>query len=428
MSTLVFRDVRLFDPGAGIDRPHATVTVDGERIESLTAPHTAPGDRVIEGRGRLLIPGLIDLRAHLCEPGHTRRENIETGVRAAAAGGFTTLVAMPTTHPAIDRVEVVELVLARAREAGKTRVLPAGALSVGREGKNLAEMAKLQAAGCVMFTDGDRAVKDSQLLRYALETAGDLGVPIATHAEDQSLSLGGVMHEGLVSTRLGLEGIPGAAEVVGVARDIGLAELTGQRLHLGHVTTAAAAELIRQAKRRGIRVTAEVSPLHLLLTDECCFGYDTAAKVFPPLRPQSDVDAMVLALADGTLDNVVSDHCPQIELEKKVEFDRAAPGATGLETTLAAVLALVKAGRLTLERAIATLTRGPAQVLGRNDLGRLQEGGHADLVLLDLEHPWTFSRAEVRSRSFNSPFLGRSFPGRAVLTVARGEITHELEA
>jgi dihydroorotase len=428
MSRLVLKNVRLFDPGAGIDRSFATVVIEGEKIQTLTASGPVVGDRVIDGRGRLLVPGLVDLRTHVCEPGHTRRESIDTAVRAAAAGGFTTIVAMPTTSPTIDRVEVVELVLARARAAGKTRVLPAGALSVGREGKNLAEMGKLEAAGCVFFTDADRAVKDSQLLRYALETAGDLGIPIVTHAEDVSLSLGGVMHEGLVSTHLGLEGMPGAAEVVGVARDIALAELTGQRLHLGHVSTAASAELIRQAKKRGIRITAEVSPLHLLLTDDACLGYDTAAKVFPPLRPQADVDAMVSALSDGTIDCVASDHCPQIDLEKKVELDRAAPGAIGLETTLAAILALVRAGKLTLERAISTLTRGPAQVLGNQGIGRLQEGGDADLALIDLECEWTFNRSEVRSRSFNTPFLGRTFHGRSVLTIARGDITHEVEA
>lgn len=422
---LVLRRVRAFDPGAGLDLEDTTVVVEGDRLVDLAAAPDTPGDRVIEGRGRLLVPGLVDLRTHLGEPGLTRRESVATGVRAAAAGGFTTVLAMPTTQPTIDRVEVVELIQARARQAGATRVLVAGALSVGREGQRLAEMGKLKAAGCVAFTDADRAVKDSQLLRYALETAGDLGLPIITHAEDESLSLGGVMHEGLMSTRLGVRGAPGAAEVVGVARDLALAELTGCRLHIGHVSTGAAVELIRQAKRRGIRVTAEVAPLHLLLTDEELAGYNPWAKVSPPLRPAADVEAMIQALADGTIDCVASDHVPLTELEKNVELDRAAPGAIALETTLAVLLGLVRDKRLTLPRAVAVLTRAPAQALGRKDLGRLRVGGPADLCLVDLERSWCFERATVQSRAFNSPLLGRTFTGRAVLTVAQGQITHE---
>ncbi|MCA9549040.1 MAG: dihydroorotase [Myxococcales bacterium] len=425
MSRLVLRHVRAFDPGAGLDLEDTTVVVEDDLLVDLAASRDTTGERVIEGQGRLLIPGLVDLRAHLGEPGFTRRESVATGVRAAAAGGFTTVLAMPTTQPTVDRPEVVELIQARARQAGPTRVLVAGALSVGRQGERLAEMGKLKAAGCVAFTDADRAVKDSQLLRYALETAGDLGLPVITHAEDESLSLGGVMHEGIMSNRLGVAGAPGAAEVVGVARDLALAELTGCRLHIGHVSTAAAVELIRQAKRRGIRVTAEVAPLHLLLTDEELSGYDPHAKVFPPLRPAPDVDAMIMALADGTVDCVASDHTPQTELEKKVELDQAAPGAIALETTLAVILGLVRDKRLTLHRAVAVLTRAPSQALGRKDLGRLRLGGPADVCLVDLERSWCFERAEVLSRSHNSPLLGRTFTGRAVLTVAQGQITHE---
>ncbi len=422
---LVIKNARAFDPGAGLDLPSTTVVFEGDAIVDLAAAEGTQGDRVIDAQGRLLVPGLVDLRTHIGEPGFTRRETVATVVKAAASGGFTSILAMPTTQPTIDREEVVEFIAARARAAGTTRVLVAGALSVGRKGERLAEMGKLSAAGCVAFTDADRATSDSQLLRYALETAGDLKLPVITHSEDTSLSLGGVMHEGLMSTRLGVPGVPGAAEVVGVARDLALAELTGSRLHLGHVSTAAAVELIRQAKRRAIRVTAEVSPLHLLLSDEELQGYRTSAKVFPPLRPATDVDAMIYALADGTIDCVASDHTPQTALEKNVELDRAAPGAIGLETTLAVLLGLVRAGRLTLPRAVAVLTRAPAQVLGRKDLGRLREGGLADACLIDLEQTWTFDRGAVRSRSHNSPLLGRRFVGRAVLTVAQGQITHE---
>lgn len=425
MSRLVLRHVRAFDPGGGIDLADTTVVFEDDRLVDLQAPPDTGGDRVIDGQGRLLTPGLIDLRTRVGEPGHTRRETVKTATAAAAMGGYSTILAMPSTDPSVDRAEVVELILARARAAASTRVLVAGALSVGRKGERLSEMGILKEAGCVAFTDVDRAVKDSQLLRYALETSRDLNLPIITHAEDESLSLGGVMHEGAMSVRLGVRGAPGAAEVVGVSRDLAIAELTGARLHLGHVSTGPTADLIRQAKRRAIRLTAEVSPLHLLLTDEELEGYRTEAKVFPPLRPAADVEAMITGLADGTIDCVASDHNPQTALQKNTQLDRAASGAIGLETTLAVLLSLVRSQRLTLHRAIAVLTRAPAQVLGRKDLGRLREGGHADACLIDLDRAWSFERSEVGSRSYNSPLLGRRFVGRAILTVSQGRITHE---
>lgn len=421
MSSIVIRNVRLFDPGSGIDAPDRNVLIEGERIADIDAPAAAKADEEIDGRRRLLVPGLVDLRAHLREPGFAN------AVEAAAAGGFTSVLAMPTSCPTVDRVEIVGLILRKAESAGPTRILVAGALSVGREGERLAEMAKLLQAGCACFTDGDRSVKDSQLLRYALETAGDLGTLIITHAEDESLSLGGVMHEGLVSTRLGLAGAPGAAEVVGVARDLAIAELANARIHIGHVSTAAGADEIRKAKRRGTRVTAEVSPLHLMLTDEAALGYDTYAKVLPPLRPRSDVDGMIAALADGTIDAVASDHNPQTDHDKNREFDHAAAGAIGFESTLAVVLTLVERRRLTLERAIAVLTRGPANVLGRIDLGRIKEGGPADLALIDPGLSWTLEEQNMVSRSTNTPLRGRSLTGRAVLTIARGRVTHRIE-
>ncbi len=427
MTRTIFRDVRVFDPGSGVDRVGVDVFVDGETIVGVepTGSARTPGDREIAGRGRLLCPGLIDLRVHLCQPGSTDRETVATGSAAAAAGGFTTIVAMPDTTPAIDSVEVVDTVLARAREAGSVRVLCAGAMSVGRDGERLAELAKLASAGCCMFTDVDRPVRDSQLLRYALETGIDVGTVIATHPEDPYLSRGGVMHEGVVSARLGLEGIPETAEVVGVARDLALAELTGARLHLHHISTAGAVELIRQAKRRNARVTAEVSPCHLRLTDAALAAYDPLAKLSPPLRTTADVQAVVEGLADGTVDVVASDHTPRTFLEKNVELDRAASGAIGLESSLGLMLTLVSEGRLTLERAVRAMTSQPAAVLNRPDLGKIEVGGPADLVLVDPDHVWTFMESDVRSRSRNSPLFGQTFRGRGVLTMSRGRVTYE---
>lgn len=419
--------VRLFDPGRGIDAVGRSVLIEGEHITSLDAGR-ATADQVIDAKGRLLVPGLVDLRAHLGEPGFTKAETIETAGRAAAQGGVTTVVAMPNTDPTVDRVEVVELILARARVSGAVRVLPAGALSVGREGKRLSEMSKLSRAGCVAFTEADRAVRDSQLLRYALETAAELGRPIISHAEDETLSLGGVMHEGMVSTRLALPGIPSAAEAVGVARDLALAELTGAHLHFAHLSAGASVDLVRQARRRGVRVTAEVSAHHLVLTDLALLGYDTRAKLSPPLRTEADRLALLAGLRDGTLDAVVSDHLPRSALEKNTELDRAAAGAIGLESTLSVVLQLVRDGELTLERGISVLTRGPADVLGREDLGRLLEGGPADLALVDLESDFPLSAAELRSKSQNTPLLGRVFRGRSVLTISAGRPTYRHES
>ncbi len=424
---LRFDDVRVFDPGRGIDARGRSVLVVDDRIESLDAG--APSaDRVVPGRGRLLVPGLVDLRVRLSEPGFTRRETIASVARAAARGGYTTVVGLPSCQPTVDRLEVVELVLSRAAAAGGTRIWPAGALTVGREGKRLSEMAKLAAAGCVAFSDVDQPLVDSQLLRYALEHALDVGLPIFSTPDDPSLSLGGVMHEGLISAKLGLRGIPSASELVGASRDVAVAELTRGRLHLGPVTGAATIALVREAKRRGVRVTADTRALHLALSDAAVEGYDTRAKLFPPLRPQADVDAVIAGLADGSLDAVASDHDPQTELDKNTEFDRAAPGAIGLESTLGVVLRLVSEGRLTLHRAISVLTRGPAQVLGREDVGRLTEGGRADLTLIDPVVRWSLAPADLASRSRNTPLLGATLVGRADLVIAGGRVTFDRES
>lgn len=425
MTTKLIKNVRLFDPGSGVDEENRSILIKDNQISSLDADRDHVVDVVIDGQGLLCVPGFVDMRVHFCQPGGSRRETIATGCAAAAKGGFTTVCLMPTTEPTLDKVEIVEFVLAQARAAGTTRVLPVGSVSVGRKGERLSEIAKLTAAGCVAFSDGDHVIRDSQLLRYALETASELGVLVITHPQDEYLALGGVMHEGVISTKLGLGGIPAAAEVVGVSRDLAVAAMTGCRLHLSHISTAESVDLIRQAKRKGVLVTAEVSPLHLVLTDEAVLGYDTSAKLFPPLRPQSDVEAIRRGLADGTIDAVATDHLPQSQLDKNTEFDRAAAGAIGLESCLGIILGLVKSGDLTLERAISVLTRGPAQILGHQEIGRLREHGLADLTLISLEGETPFTTDDILSKSCNSPWLGNNLVGQVVLTVAAGEITYQ---
>jgi dihydroorotase len=416
-----FQDVRLFDPGSGLDQPGATVVVEDETIVAFE-PGGRP-DRRVSGEGLVLCPGVVDLRAHLGQPGRPDRETVASGTRAAARGGTTTVVALPTTEPTTDRVEVVAMLKAWAEEAGPTRVLPAGALTVGRKGERLAEFAKLRAAGCVLFTDGSRPIRDAQLLRYGLETAVDVGVPVMTHAEDETLAQGGVMHEGLVSARLGLVGTPRAAEEVGVARDLAVAALTGASIHLAHVSSAGSVDLIRQAKRRGVRVTADVSPHHLLLDDGAVEGYATYAKTRPPLRAFSDRCALVEGLADGSIDAVASDHEPRTELEKNVEFDGASPGAAAIELLLPTLTTLVAEGKLTLERALAACTRAPAHILGREDLGRLFVGGPADLVLFDPGAVWAVGDGWL-SRGRNTPLWGRPLRGRPLLTMVRGRTSY----
>jgi len=416
-----FRNVRLFDPGSGIDRPGATVVVEGAQIAAFEGG--AKPDRWVDGEGLWLCPGVVDLRAHLGQPGRPDRETVASGTRAAAKGGTTTVVALPTTEPTTDRVEVVAMLKAWAEEAGSTRVLPAGALTVGRRGERLAEFAKLRAAGCVLFTDGNRPIRDAQLLRYGLETAVDVGVPVMTHAEDETLAQGGVMHEGLVSARLGLVGIPRAAEEVGVARDLAIAALTGASIHLAHISSAGSVDLIRQAKRRGVRVTADVSPHHLLLDESAVEGYVTRAKTRPPLRAAVDRAALVEGLADGSLDAVASDHEPRTDLEKNVEFDGASPGAAAIELLLPTLTTLVAEGALTPERALAACTRAPAHILGREDLGRLRVGGPADLVLIDPQAHWSVGDGWL-SRGRNTPLWGRALRGRPLLTMVGGQTSY----
>jgi dihydroorotase len=395
-------------------------TETARRREGL-ALHTSP--EVIDAHGLLVVPGLIDIHTHLREPGYEYKESIESGSAAAVAGGFTAIACMANTNPVNDDAAVTEYILDRARAVGLAQVFPIGALSVGLAGERLAEIGELKQAGVVGISDDGKSVMNSQLMRRALEYAGMFGLPVISHCEDIHLAAHGVMHEGRVSTELGLRGIPAQAEDIMVARDIALAELTGGRLHIAHVSTAGAVRLVHDAKARGLRVTAEVTPHHLFLTDEAVRGYDPNTKMYPPLRTAADVEALRQGLKDGTIDAIATDHAPHDLADKEVEFDQAPVGIIGLETSLPLTLRLVDEGVLTLANAISKLTWGPSEVLGLGK-GTLQVGADADVTLIDAQTEFVVDRREFRSKSRNSPFHGWTLKGRAVMTLCAGEVVY----
>ena len=422
MASLLLRGGRVIDPASGTDRA-LDLLIDGGRVSRL-APGQRGGDRIVELHGKLVFPGFVDLHVHLREPGQEYKEDIASGGRAAAAGGFTTVCCMPNTVPVNDCRAVTELIIRRARELDGVRVRPVGAISKGLGGEKLAEMGEMKDAGIVAVSDDGRPVMSSGLMRRALEYAATFGLPVIQHAEDLGLSAGGVMNEGEVATRAGLRGQPSSAESVMVARDLELVEWTGARYHVAHMSTARSAALVRDARRRGLPVTCEVTPHHLHLTDAACACYDTNAKVAPPLRGADDRDALKEALADGTVDAIATDHAPHSPVEKDLEFDQAAFGLIGLETALPLVLALVRDGVIPLERAVSLLTDGPARCFGLAGAGRLVEGGAADIVVVDPDAVWTVTAAALRSKSKNTPFLGREMRGAATLTLVGGKVVH----
>jgi dihydroorotase len=419
---LWIRGGRVIDPANGLDTPADVLILDGlvrEVGPRLAAP---PGTPVADAAGRVVAPGFLDIHVHLREPGYEHKETVATGTRAAAAGGFTAVACMANTSPVNDTRAVTDLILARARAEGVVRVYPIGAVTRGLKGTGLAELGELAEAGCVAYSDDGRPVMNSALLRHALEYAQAFGKPIVSHAEDLALAEGGVMHEGIVATELGLRGIPAAAEEILVARDVALAELTGQRVHIAHVSTAAAVRLVRDAKARGVPVTAEVTPHHLILTDEALRTYDPNAKMAPPLRPKRDVEACREALADGTLDAIATDHAPHALSDKEVELDQAANGIVGLETAVPLCLThLVGEGVLDLPTLIARLTVGPARVL---DLpgGSLTPGAPGDVTILDPDRELTIDPTRFRSKARNTPFVGWRCVGTPAMTIVGGRV------
>ncbi len=429
---VVIRHGRVIDPASGLDRT-ADVLVEDGRIAAVGPDLPADGVGEIDARGLVVTPGFVDLHTHLREPGLEYKEDIATGTLAAARGGFTTVCAMPNTEPAMDNRSIIEHVLREAEARASVRVLPIGAVSKARAGKELAELGDLAAAGCVAFSDDGAPVWDATLMRRALEYANGLGLPVIDHCEDPSLAHDAVMHEGWVSTRLGLRGAPAASEEAAVARDIALAEATGAQVHIAHVSTRGAVQAIRSAKARGVRVTAEVTPHHLTLTDEVvAFGsdggwdlvYDTNAKVNPPLRSQDDVDACVAGLADGTIDCIATDHAPHAVIEKLCEFDEAAFGISGLETAFGLCMRLVHDGRINLETLIERLTIGPVRALGLDraipGIGALSVGATADIVLLDPDASWVVEPERFASKGKNTPLAGITLSGNVIATFVAG--------
>jgi len=425
---LVFRRVRAVDPALELDAEVDIVVERGQisRLGRDAASGFAPGPRVrfIERDGAWVLPGLVDMHAHVREPGAEGKEDVESSLRAAAAGGFVDVCCMPNTRPVNDSRVVTEMLVAKARSLGTVRLHPIGAITVGQRGEQLTEMADLRDAGAVAVSDDGRCVTNSHVMRRALEYASTFGLVVIQHAEDHALTEGAQMHEGAIATRLGLRGWPRVAEDIIVSRDLLLAEYTRARYHLAHASTAGSVRLLRDAKDRGIAATAEVTPHHLLLTHEALLGYDTACKVNPPLREADDVDALRQALADGTIDCVATDHAPHGVLDKDVEFAEAAPGMIGLELCLPLLLGLVRSGALPLGRLVDALTSAPARVVGI-DPPRLREGARADLVVVDPNARYTLDPARFVSKSRNTPFAGRTVQGRVTMTLCAGRVVYE---
>ena len=418
---ILIKNGHIIDPANAVDEK-LDLLVSGGRIAKLGKPGSiSAGDaQVIDAAGKLVVPGLIDMHVHLREPGFEYKETIATGTAAAKAGGFTSVCCMPNTNPVNDNRSITEFILSQARDAS-ARVYPIGAITKGSKGEELAEMGELRAAGCFAVSDDGKPVMNASIMRRALEYSKIFDMLIISHCEDSALAAKGVMNEGVVSTELGLRGIPRAAEDVMTIRDILLAELTGGRLHIAHVSTVGSVRMVKDAKSRGVKVTAETCPHYFTLTDEAARGYNTMAKMNPPLRTAEDVAAIKQGLKDGTIDAIATDHAPHGMDEKAGEFDYAPFGIVGLETSLGLTLKLVDENVLSLSEAIRKLSVNPAAIL-KIDKGALAAGSDADITIIDPGAAWTVDSSRFKSKSRNTPFNGWKLKGRAVRTIVGGRI------
>jgi len=424
--SILIKNGRIIDPSQDIDKVGNLLIEDGkvsgfpEDTENLENNDEV---NVIDAEGKVVAPGLVDIHVHLREPGFEYKETIRTGCESAAAGGFTSIVCMPNTNPVNDNASVTEYIMLKARTEGIVNVYPIGAITKGEKGETLAQVGEMYEAGCVGISDDGMPVMNSKVMRHALEYVKAFGIPVISHAEDKNLSGSGVMNEGHTSTLLGLSGIPGASEDIMVSRDIELAELTSSKLHICHVSTVGSVRLIREAKKRGVNVTAEATPHHFILTDQAVNQYDTNAKMNPPLRGTVDRDAVIEGLKDGTIDVIATDHAPHSEDEKKVEFDKAPFGIVGLETALSLSLKLVEDGVLTLNEMISKLTHIPSQIVNI-DKGTLKPGSDGDVVIFDPDKSIKVDKKKFRSKSSNTPFNGWELKGEVVSTIVGGNIVY----
>lgn len=425
--TLLLKGGRVVDPSLNRDEVADLLIENGKIVkvgrDLSEASKTVPGIEVLDLRGKIVVPGLIDIHTHLREPGFEYKETIASGSAAALAGGFTSIACMPNTSPVNDNRSVTEFIRRKTAECGLVNVYPIAALSVKSEGALMTEFQDLRDAGAVGFSDDGKPVMNAALMRRALEYASSLDMPIVAHCEDMNLSSGGVMHEGIASAELGLAAVPSIAEEIMVARDLLLAEYTGAPLHIAHVSTAGSVRMISEARARGVRVTAETAPHYFTLTDEALRSFSADLKVNPPLRSREDREAVRSGLSEGVIEVIASDHAPHARTDKEVEFDYAASGMTGLETSLSLSLALVADGVLTLSSLIAKMTVNPAAVL-RLPKGTLAPGADADVTVIDPDREWICDRALFCSRGRNTPFHGRAMKGKAILTVVGGTIRH----
>jgi len=427
--SLLIQGGHIIDPSQGIDEIGSLLITEG-KISWLGRGETTPPRpdyATLYARGLIVCPGFVDLHCHLRQPGFEEKETLATGSQAAARGGFTTICCMPNTNPPLDNRVTIDYVKSTAAKEGVVRILPIGCISKGRKGEELAEMGELASAGVIAYSDDGEPAINSRLMRQALEHSSGLGLPVIDHCEDTVLTEGGVMNEGIISTRLGLRGIPVAAEEIIVARDLALAQLTGGRLHIAHTTTEGSVELIRRGKEKGIKVTAEVTPHHLTLTEEKVIGYDTNAKVNPPLRTRRDIQALIQGLKDNTIDIIATDHAPHTEADKLSEFALAPFGISGFETALGSLMSLVHDGELKLTTLIAKLTGEPAKIIGNKygRLGSLDIGVLAEVTIFDPTLEWVVDTKAFASKGKNTPLAGSVLKGKVMATIYGGKLVYK---